>query len=824
MDKHQGPVRGLAFNYTQGSILASAGEDSSIYVWNLQNPEAPVHYAPEGKNPHANQIISALAWNKNYESIMATTSHNGLSVVWDLKQKKPLVTLANPNSKEKRRYSSLAWSPDEPTHLVVGCEDDSSPYIEYWDLRRAYEPLKEFKDGHQKGILALSWCPDDGNILLSSGKDNRVVTWNPTTGEILGEFATSKNWMFDVAWSYKPTILATSSYDGVITISSMQDSSSQAEDVVSNQLGIKQAVKKNASKTAPKWLKRPVGACFGFGGKFISFNSTSKNVTLTRIDDDLSIGKQCQEFETLMTSGDYATFCSLKSQNCPETDVAIWNVLGINFESDPKEKLMKFLGFNKESISQQVAQAVDEKEEIIENVEKTKYISDKNSETLLQKALMVGNYESAVEVCFLAGRLDDALLLSTFGGGKLWEQTRTRYLNTKNDTITKLVSHVLGAKLDDFVANSDLNSWKETLATICAFGKDKLSTYSELLAKRLETEKFDASSSLVCYIVAQNVEKVISMWLQDETISLFNLMERVVVLTGKRQIKLNSDLIGKYAQFGHILAENGFFKTSLHFLNLCASHGYDNESFSLERWRVYHALDKPFGEIPKIPFAKVELKEVKHTPVVTKEPMLTQSFSEQVQPRFEQPRVEQRVDPVGPFSGSFNVQREQTPPTITAPVIHTPPVEVINVPPMRVEPQGRREEREEKIIKSEPKQTHQEPITIQFDVSKINVEFQPIASSLTTAFELAYSGNVSETNLSKRRMIESGLTSLYQELVDAKLNSQIVNELLTICNQINNRDFVHSDKLIKTFSTTYWDEAKSFSKGLKFLNQILKEK
>jgi len=308
-------------------------------------------------------------------------------------------------------------------------------------------------------------------------------------------------------------------------------------------------------------------------------------------------------------------------------------------------------------------------------------------------------------------------------------------------------------------------------------------------------------------------------------------------LTGKRQIKLNSDLINKYSQFGQILAEHGYFKTSLQFLNLCATHGFDNESFAQNRWRVYHALEKPFGEIPKIPFAKVELKEVKQSPVVVKEQPLTQSFGgsqqrvEQQSFGFTQPRVEPtfqpRVEPVGPFGGSFGQQRVESTPIVNVPPKVSSPVhqpETINVPPMRLEPQVRREEKEEKIMKNEPKQVQPEHISINFDVSKINVEFQPIAFSLTGAFDGVFSGSVSETNLSKRRMIESGLTSLYQELADNKLNSQIVNELLIIAHQISNKDYAGSDKLIKTFSTTYWDEAKSFSKGLKFLNQILKEK
>lgn len=41
--------------------------------------------------------------------------------------------------------------------------------------------------GHEKGVLSLSWCKQDADLLLSCGKDNRALCWNPQTSEIVGE-------------------------------------------------------------------------------------------------------------------------------------------------------------------------------------------------------------------------------------------------------------------------------------------------------------------------------------------------------------------------------------------------------------------------------------------------------------------------------------------------------------------------------------------------------------------------------------------------------------------------------------------------------------
>ena len=42
-----------------------------------------------------------------------------------------------------------------------------------------------------RGILSLAWCPQDADLLLTCGKDNRVLCWNPNsavqTGEVINQ-------------------------------------------------------------------------------------------------------------------------------------------------------------------------------------------------------------------------------------------------------------------------------------------------------------------------------------------------------------------------------------------------------------------------------------------------------------------------------------------------------------------------------------------------------------------------------------------------------------------------------------------------------------
>lgn len=44
--------------------------------------------------------------------------------------------------------------------------------------RLAASPLVTL-EGHQKGVMSLSWSKQDPDLLLSAGRDGRVLCWNP---------------------------------------------------------------------------------------------------------------------------------------------------------------------------------------------------------------------------------------------------------------------------------------------------------------------------------------------------------------------------------------------------------------------------------------------------------------------------------------------------------------------------------------------------------------------------------------------------------------------------------------------------------------------
>lgn len=94
VQKHKGPVRGLDFNSFKPNLLASGATESEILIWDLANPATPNVYTP-GTPTQPLSDITCVAWNGKVEHILASTGVSGTSVVWDLRQKRPVISFTD---------------------------------------------------------------------------------------------------------------------------------------------------------------------------------------------------------------------------------------------------------------------------------------------------------------------------------------------------------------------------------------------------------------------------------------------------------------------------------------------------------------------------------------------------------------------------------------------------------------------------------------------------------------------------------------------------------------------------------------------------------
>ena len=280
-DKHTGPVAALDFNPFQSNLLASGGSESELYIWDVNKLGTPM--TPGAKSQPLDDV-RCVAWNRQVQHILAST-FSSRCVVWDLRKDDPIIKVSDSTS--RMRCKVVSWDPDVATQLCIASEDDHTPVIQIWDLRLATSPLKTMK-GHHKGVLSVAWCQADSDLLLSCGKDNRILVWNPNSGpgEIVAELPTSNQWSFDVSWCPRnPAIIASANFDGRVSLYSLMGRQQQVQpsNKVSDSFGPCLGKVPNQTQQTPqgtcqlkspsKWLRRPCGATFGFGGKLVSFET-----------------------------------------------------------------------------------------------------------------------------------------------------------------------------------------------------------------------------------------------------------------------------------------------------------------------------------------------------------------------------------------------------------------------------------------------------------------------------------------------------------------------------------------------------------------------
>eukprot|EP00249_Psilotum_nudum_P022019 c28342_g1_i1 orf=734-3148(-) len=109
---------------------------------------------------------------------------------------------------------------------------------------------------------------------------------------------------------------------------------------------------------APKWLKRPVGVCFGFGGKLVSFYPKKTASGAAAINSEITVHTLVTEEDLVMRSKDFETaiadceksslqaLCEVNAQKYgSEEEKEVWSFLKVMFDDNARRSLLCHLGF-----------------------------------------------------------------------------------------------------------------------------------------------------------------------------------------------------------------------------------------------------------------------------------------------------------------------------------------------------------------------------------------------------------------------------------------------------------------------------------------------
>uniref|UniRef100_A0A8B9R6G8 Protein transport protein Sec31A n=1 Tax=Anas platyrhynchos TaxID=8839 RepID=A0A8B9R6G8_ANAPL len=639
-DKHTGPVRALDVNMFQTNLVASGANESEIYIWDLNNFATPM---TPGVKTQPLEDISCIAWNRQVQHILASASPSGRATVWDLRKNEPIIKVSDHNN--RMHCSGLAWHPDVATQMVLASEDDRLPVIQMWDLRFASSPLRVL-ESHTRGILAIAWSMADSELLLSCGKDAKILCSNPNTGEVLYELPTNTQWCFDIQWCPRnPAVLSAASFDGRISVYSIMGGSTDGlrqkqVDQLSSSFGNldpfgtgqplpplqlpQQTAPQSVVlplKKPPKWIRRPVGASFSFGGKLVTFENAKPqqqpgieqqqqrhHVYVSQVVTEKEFLARSNQLQEAVQSEGFISYCQKKIDMAQaDFEKNVWAFLKVNFEEDSRAKYLELLGYRKDDLRNKApaesdaslpnerdeGQAAEEPflgERVKDNKQETEDVGSAKKtfnisvsgdvDGLITQALLTGNFESAVDLCLHDNRMADAIILAIAGGQELLSRTQEKYFVKMQSKITRLITAVVTKNWKEIVQSCDLQNWREALAAVLTYARpDEFAALCDLLGNRLESEgdSLLQTQACLCYICAGNVEKLVACWTKaqdgNSPLSLQDLIEKVVILRKAVQLTQAVDpnavgalLAEKMSQYANLLAAQGSIAAALTFL------------------------------------------------------------------------------------------------------------------------------------------------------------------------------------------------------------------------------------------------------------------
>ena len=568
---HSGAVKALQWNPYRHTLLASVGAKGEIFIYDLSNMANPYRL---GATAARADDIECLDWNKQEKTahILATGSSGGFVTVWDVKQKKDILTL---NNQGRKAISAVAWDPEESTKLATATPTDQDAAVLLWSLRNSSAPEKTLK-GHELGVLGLAWCLQDPELLLSCGKDNRTICWNSRTGEKYGDFAAGSNWAFQTRWNpHNPSLIASASFDGQILVTSIQSTNSKPEDQAQANQALDdqdffakaQSQPRGISFTlpkAPKWAARPSSVSFGYGGKIVRVGRDSSRKSIITIDTfsvEDAVSESAERFEEKMKTGDVASILNNKIEDSKtEEDKADWKVIETLNAGKSRKRLREYLGFEDELVDKPTSgekpelngegtTSTDNKEQdddffgrasnddsFLADLAATKGArtnnpfsiytgSESEADRSITHALLLGNFESALDTCLGEDRMSDAFMIAVCGGQKFIDKAQSAFLRKQGKdgkSYLRILASISGKNLWDMVHNADLSNWKELMATLCTYADEtEFVDLCEALGDRLE-QSFQADGqrstrrdASFCYLAGAKLEKVVANWVQE---------------------------------------------------------------------------------------------------------------------------------------------------------------------------------------------------------------------------------------------------------------------------------------------------------------------
>ena len=198
--RHGGSVQTVAYSPVNSSLIASAGDNNTIKLWNLQNDTVLTLRGHTGQ-------VNSVAFSPDGQ-LLASGGDDWIFKLWNVRTQQHIATLEHITDRGRSQIKDVVFSPDGQLLATAG------RHVKLWQVSTQTEVATL---RHDEYVWALAFSPD-GQFLAAGDQEGSVKIWDVQDRQVISQLDGDTVNVYTLAFSPDGRTLASAGYDGHIKL------------------------------------------------------------------------------------------------------------------------------------------------------------------------------------------------------------------------------------------------------------------------------------------------------------------------------------------------------------------------------------------------------------------------------------------------------------------------------------------------------------------------------------------------------------------------------------------------------------------------------
>ena len=198
--RHGSSVQTVAYSPVNPSVVASAGDNGDIKLWNLQDGIL----VTLGRH---DDTVNSIAFSPDGR-LLASGGDDYVLKLWNVNRKHHIATRDHTTDRTRSQVKAVSFSPDGSMIATGG------RHAKLWDAR-TYNEIVTLR--HTDWVWAVAFS-SDSQLLATGDNSGQVNIWNPQSQRVVTQFHADSDSVYTVQFSPDDQILAAAGYEGKVKL------------------------------------------------------------------------------------------------------------------------------------------------------------------------------------------------------------------------------------------------------------------------------------------------------------------------------------------------------------------------------------------------------------------------------------------------------------------------------------------------------------------------------------------------------------------------------------------------------------------------------